>query len=237
LGEFALIRTFGLAAASAALILAAGQPAGAVDDELVKAQAGTWLLAPESGAKGCRLTFKTSPATGGYAISGADACATALPTLAKATAWNFSDDGSLNLVDATGKALARFQEEEGSPWESEEGDPMWLLPALGDVDHVPTIASLAGTWQIQQPNGKAICSITLSSDTDEDGTPKMSPGGDCPADIGDLKLSLWVMEGFGLVMMGTDGSSLSFDMRPDGSFQKSEEEEGEPMLLVRKQGG
>jgi hypothetical protein len=114
---------------------------------------------------------------------------------------------------------------------------MWLLPAVGDADHVPTIASLAGAWQIQQPDGKAVCSVTLSSDTDQDGTPKMSLGGDCPADIRDLKLSLWVMEGFGLVMMGTDGSSLSFDMRPDGSFQISEEEEGEPMVLVRKQGG
>ena len=35
-------------------------------------------------------------------------------------------------------------------------------------------------------------------------------------------------------MLGSDGSSLSFDMKPDGSFQKSEEEEGEPLLLVRK---
>ncbi|MEF0939074.1 AprI/Inh family metalloprotease inhibitor [Rhizobium sp. BR 362] len=231
-----MIRTFGLAAASAAFILAAGQPAAAADDELVKSQAGSWLLAPESGAKGCRLTFATSPASGGYAISGADACATALPAYAKAAAWNFSDDGTLNLMDAGQKVVARFQEEEGSPWESEEGDPTWLLPALGDVDHVPTVASLAGTWQIQQPNGKLICNITLSSDTDQDGTTKMSPGGDCPADIRDLKLSLWVTEGFGLVMMGTDGSSLSLDMRPDGSFQKSVEEEGEPMVLVRKQG-
>ncbi|MFS8116313.1 AprI/Inh family metalloprotease inhibitor [Rhizobium jaguaris] len=233
-----MIRSFSLAAASAALILATGQPAGAVDDELIKAQAGTWLLAPESGAKGCHLTFETSPAAGGYAINGADACAAALPAFVKAAAWNFGEDGSLALTDATQKVVARFQqEEEGSPWEIEEGDPMWLLPALGDVDHVPTIASVAGTWQIQQPDGKAICSVTLSSDTDPDGTSKMSPGSDCPADIGNLKLSLWVMEGFGLVMMGTDGSSLSFDMRPDGSFQKSEEEEGQPMVLVRKQGG
>ncbi|MDL2400778.1 AprI/Inh family metalloprotease inhibitor [Rhizobium mayense] len=233
-----MIRTFSLAAASAALILATGQPAGAVDDELIKAQAGIWLLAPESGAKGCRITFETTPAAGGYAISGADACASTLPALAKAAAWNFGEDGTLALTDATQKVVARFQqEEEGSPWEIEEGDPMWLLPALGDVDHVPTIASVAGTWEIQQPGGKTICSITLSSDADTDGTPKMSPGSDCPANIGDLKLSLWVMEGFGLVMMGTDGSSLSFDMRPDGSFQKSEEEEGEPLVLVRKQGG
>ncbi|MBB6303497.1 AprI/Inh family metalloprotease inhibitor [Rhizobium leucaenae] len=231
-----MIRTFCFAAASAAFILAAGQPAAAADDELIKSQAGSWLLAPESGAKGCRLTFETSPASGGYAISGADACATALPAYAKAAAWNFSDDGTLNLMDASQKVVARFQEEEGSPWEGEDGDPTWLLPALGDVDHVPTVASLAGTWQIQQPGGKLICNVTLSGDADQDGTPKMSPGGDCPADIRDLKLSLWVMEGFGLVMMGTDGSSLSFDMRPDGSFQKSEEEEGEPMVLVRKQG-
>ncbi|MBB5572249.1 MULTISPECIES: AprI/Inh family metalloprotease inhibitor [Rhizobium] len=229
-----MIRSFCLAAASAAFMLAVGQPAAAADDELIKSQAGPWLLAPESGAKGCRLTFETTPATGGYAISGADACATALPTYAKAAAWNFSDDGTLTLFDATQKVVARFQEEEGSPWESEDGDPTWLLPALGDVDHVPTVATLAGTWQIQQPDGKLICNITLSSDTDADGTPKMSSGGDCPADVRDLKLSLWVMEGFGLVMMGIDGSSLSFDMRPDGGFQKSEEEEGEPMVLIRK---
>ncbi|MGV1762978.1 protease inhibitor Inh/omp19 family protein [Rhizobium rhizogenes] len=232
-----MIRSFGLAAAFSVVILAIGQPASAADDELVQAQAGTWLLAPESGAKGCRLTFETAKTAGGYAISGADACATALPALAKASAWNFTDDGSLTISDATQKVLLRLQEEEGSPWESEGSDPMWLLPALGDVDHVPTTASLSGVWQVRQPDGKAMCDVTLTSEADKDGTPKMSPGGDCPANIADLKLSLWAMEGFGLVLMGGDGSSLSFDMQPDGSFKTSDEEEGEPMLLVRKQGG
>lgn len=232
-----MIRSFGLAAVSAAVILAAGQPARAADDELVKAQAGTWLLAPENGAKGCRLTFETGKTAGGYAISGADACATALPALARASTWNFTDDGSLTISDATQKVLVRLQEEEGSPWESEGADPMWLLPALGDVDHVPSAASLNGAWQVRQPDGKAICDVALSSETDKDGTSKMSPGSDCPANIADLKLSLWATEGFGLVLMGTDGSSLSFDMQPDGSFKTSDEEEGDPMLLVRKQGG
>ena len=232
-----MIRSFGLVAVSAAIILVAGQPARAADDELVKAQAGTWLLAPEKGAKGCRLTFETGKAAGGYAISGADACATALPALAKAAVWNFTDDGSLTISDTAQKLLVRFQQEEGSPWESEGSDPMWLLPALGDVDHVPTIASLAGVWHIQQPDGKAVCDVTLSSDVDKDGTAKMSLGGDCPANIADLKLSLWATEGFGLVVLGPDGASLSFDMQPDGSFKTSDEEEGDTMLLVRKQGG
>lgn len=234
LGEFALIRGLGLAAVSVALAFTMAQPARAADDELVQGQAGTWLVAPESGAKGCRLTFGTNAVAGGYDVSGADACATPLPALAKAKVWNFTDDGSLAIADADGKPLMRFQQEEGSPWESEGGDPTWLLPALGDVDHVPTVDSLAGAWRIQQPDGKPLCDVTLTTDKDQDGTAKMSPGSDCASEIGDLKLSLWANEGFGLVMLGNDGSSLSFDMKPDGTFQKSEEEEGEPLLLIRK---
>jgi hypothetical protein len=234
LGEFALIRLLGPAAVSVALALTTAQPAHAADDEMVQAQAGAWLVAPESGAKGCRLTFGTNTVSGGYEITGADACAAPLPALAKVHAWNFTDDGSLAISDAEGKQLMRFQQEEGSPWESEGGDPTWLLPALGDVDHVPTTESLAGAWRIQTPDGKPVCDITLTTEKDQDGTAKMSPGSDCAAEVGDLKLSLWASEGFGLVMLGNDGSSLSFDMKPDGSFQKSDEEEGEPLLLVRK---
>ncbi|MGG6895343.1 MULTISPECIES: AprI/Inh family metalloprotease inhibitor [Rhizobium] len=229
-----MIRVLGLAAVSAALAFTVVQPARAADSELIQGQAGTWLVAPESGAKGCRLTFGTNAVSSGYEITGADACATPLPALAKATMWNFTDDGSLAIADATGKLLMRFQQEEGSPWQSEGGNPTWLLPALGDVDHVPTAASLAGAWRIQRPDGRPVCDITLTTDKDPDGTAKMSPNGDCASEIGDLKLSLWAAEGFGLVMLGSDGSSLSFDMKPDGTFQKSEEEEGEPLLLVRK---
>ena len=229
-----MIRTIAFAAASATFLLAASLPARAVDDEIMQAQAGIWLLAPENGAPGCRLTFDKSQTSSGYALSGAQACKTTLPAVAGAVAWNIGDDGSLFLADVTAKVLIRFQAEEGSPWESEEGEPIWLLPALGDLDHVPTVANIAGSWQLQTPNGKAVCAITFSADTDKDGTPKMSPGSDCPADIAELKLSLWAMEGFGLVLLGNDGSSLSFDMRADGSFQKSDEEEGDPLLLVRK---
>ncbi|SCB23681.1 AprI/Inh family metalloprotease inhibitor [Rhizobium multihospitium] len=229
-----MIRFLGPATVSVALALTMVQPARAADDEMVQAQAGQWLVAPENGAKGCRLTFGTNTVSGGYEITGADACATPLPALAKAKIWNFTDDGSLAIADAEGKPLMRFQQEEGSPWESEGGDPTWLLPALEDVDHVPTTESLAGAWRIQTPDGKPVCDITLTTDKDQDGTAKMSPGGDCTSEVGDLKLSLWATEGFGLVMLGNDGSSLSFDMKPDGSFQKSEEEEGEPLLLVRR---
>lgn len=228
-------RSFSLAAICAAAILFAGPQVRAADDEIIQAQAGSWLLAPQDGSKGCRLTFDTADAAGGHALTGAEACATTLPAIAGARAWNIGDDGSLTILDAASKVLIRFQEEEGSPWESEDGNPMWLLPALGDIDHVPTASSLAGTWKVlQQPDGKSFCNITLSRDLDADGTPKMSVDKDCPADISDLKLTAWTLEGFGLVLMGDDGSAVSFDMRPDGNFQKSEEEEGDPLTLIRQ---
>jgi hypothetical protein len=224
-----------LTAASAVILLTTAFQAFAVDDELIQAQAGQWLLAPVNGGKGCRIDLQATQASGGYAVDGADACTGPLPALAGAKAWNFAEDGSLSLFDTTGKAVVRFQQdEEGSPWQSEDANPIWLLPAVGDVDHVPTVAGLAGKWQIRQQDGKPLCDVTLSSETDSDGTPKMSPGGNCPADIADLKLSLWALEGFGLVLMGNDGSSLSFDMTPDANFRTSDEEEGDPRLLVRQ---
>jgi hypothetical protein len=230
-----LIRSPGLAAFAASMLTILGPSLSmAADDEQIKAQAGSWLVAPENGAKGCHLVFEAGEAIGGHAISGAQACASVLPALSQAAAWNIGDDGALLIFDATRKVLMRFGQEEGSPWETEEGDPIWLLPALGDIDHVPSTDSLAGTWQIQKPDGQALCELALLNEKDEDGNAKMSLKSDCPAPLSDMKLSLWTTEGFGLVLMGNQGAALSFDMNAAGNFEKSKEEEGPPLLLIRK---
>lgn len=230
-----MIRSFILAGLCAASVVASAAPLLAADDEAVKAQAGSWLAAPQNGAKGCLLNFATTPATGGYALTGADACATALPALSKATAWTIGEDGTLSLLDAAKKPLVNFGQDEGSPWETEDGEPMWLLPALGTIDHVPTAESLAGAWTIQRPEGtQPLCSFKLTTDKDGDGTTKLSPNGDCAPEIKDMKLTLWALEGFGLVLMSDDGTSLSFDMKPDGSFDRSLEDGGKPLKLVHQ---
>ncbi|PZM16779.1 AprI/Inh family metalloprotease inhibitor [Rhizobium tubonense] len=223
-----------LAITVGAITLAGAGPSLAADAEQVKAQAGSWLVAPENGAKGCHLTFETGEAAGGHPITGGQTCAAALPDLAGATAWNIGDDDMLAIMDATGKVLLRFGQEEGSPWETAEGDPIWLLPALGDVDHVPSIESLVGTWQLQRPGGEALCQVALLADKDEDGTAKMSLTDGCPSSITDMKLSLWATEGFGLVLMGSEGTALSFDMNAAGNFDKSKEDGGQPLLLIRQ---
>ncbi|MGO7208976.1 metalloprotease, partial [Rhizobium ruizarguesonis] len=46
--------------------------------------------------------------------------------------------------------------------------------------------------------------------------------------------AVWHIEGFGLTLMSLDGSSLGFDMRADGNLDKSKEEGGKPLSLVRR---
>jgi Protease inhibitor Inh len=236
MGRIVLRRIFALAASAVSLMTLVGVGiAQAADADQLKAQAGSWLAAPQNGAKGCLLSFATTPAAGGYALTGADACTAAIPALSKATAWTLGDDGTLSLLDAAQKVLVSFGQDEGSPWETEDGEPMWLLPALGTIDHVPTAENLAGNWTIQRPEGtQPLCAVKLTTDKDGDGTTKLSPNGDCVPEIKDMKLTLWALEGFGLVLMSDDGTSLSFDMKADGSFDRSLEDGGKPLKLVRQ---
>ncbi|KRB50383.1 metalloprotease [Rhizobium sp. Root708] len=221
------------------LVLAAGVFASVpvladdVDADIIKAQAGSYLLAPADGTPGCRITLETTTAIGGYAISGADGCSKALPHFVGASAWNFGDDGNLIVLDATRKVLARFIESEGSPLATEGDQPLLLLDAPDGVDRVPTVASLAGEWRLKRPAGQLICAVTLQDKQGEDGNAPMSPARDCDKAIANLHLSLFHVEGFGLVLMSTDGSSLSFDMKPDGSFEKSPDEGGKPLVMIR----
>lgn len=220
-------------ATSAVIALAAGAAlAQGVDPEIIRDQAGTYLIAPENGAPGCRLTLQTDEAIGGYAISGAENCAKALPALAESYSWYLS--GGVTIIDATRKPLAQFIENEGAPLKTEGDHPLLMLPAPKGIDRLPTYKSLAGHWAMQRPGGETLCTITLDGKPGDGDNATMSPAGDCAQSVAKLRFSLWHIEGIGLVMMSDDGESLSFDMRGDGNFEKSKEEGGKPLLLIRR---
>ncbi|RWX11063.1 metalloprotease [Rhizobium hidalgonense] len=205
-----------------------------IDPDILKAQAGTYLIAPEDGRTGCRMTLETEMAIGGFSLSGQEACAKPLPALAGAASWNFDGNGGLILIDPTRKVLARFVENEGSPMKTEDERSLLLIAAPDGVDHLPTVTSLAGAWTMQRPDGERLCGIVLDSSVGTDGNALLSPSGDCSANVAKLKLAVWHIEGFGLTLMSGDGSSLGFDMRADGNFDKSKQEGGKPLSLVRR---
>ncbi|ANM16620.1 outer membrane lipoprotein [Rhizobium sp. N541] len=222
-------------AAQAAALLFCGMAHGQdVDPDILKAQAGTYLVAPEDGGAGCRMTLETDMAIGGHSLSGQDACTKPLPALAEAAAWNFDGNGGIILIDATRKVLARFVENEGSPLKTQDGTPLLLIAAPDGIDRLPSVSSLAGIWTMQRPDGERLCGVTLDGHADADGNAPLSLSGDCAANVARLKLAVWHIEGFGLTLMGGDGSSLGFDMRADGNFDKSKEEGGKPLSLVRQ---
>ncbi|PDT17390.1 metalloprotease [Rhizobium sp. J15] len=223
-----------LAAPPAALLFCGMAHGQDIDPDILKAQAGTYLIAPADGGAGCRMTLETDMAIGGYSLSGQEACAKQLSAFAEAAAWNFDGNGGLILIDPMRKVLARFVENEGSPMKTEDGKPLLLIAAPDGVDHLPTVASLAGAWTMQRPDGERLCGVTLDGNVGTDGNAPLSLSGDCAANVAKLKLAVWRIDGFGLTLMGLDGSSLGFDMRADGNFDKSKQEGGKPLSLVRR---
>lgn len=203
-----------------------------IDPGIIEAQTGTWLVAPTDGATGCLLTLTKDQTIGGYAVTGAESCATALPAISQAYAWNFSSTG-LILIDPTRKVLAKFEESEGSPWHTVEGRLLALVIAPGKIDHLPTQNALAGDWVLQRPDGEVLCRIKLAANPDRDQNGTMSPTGDCAAAVTKLKLEYFQISAFDVTLMSGDGASLSFTMRPDGNFEKIREEGGKPLLMKR----
>lgn len=225
---------FCMAAPAAALLMCGFAWAGDIDPEIVKNQAGTYLIAPENGAPGCTVTLETAEAIGGYTLSGAEGCAKPLPVLVASYSWNFDGNGGVVLIDVTRKVLARFVESEGAPLKTDERTPLMLLAAPKGVDRLPTPGSLAGTWTLRRPDGEVLCKVALAGEVSKDGNARMSPSGDCLPAVAKLKLSSYQTNGFGLVLMGSDGETLSFDMQQDGDFEKAREAGGKPLLMTRK---
>ena len=204
-----------------------------VDPEIIAAQTGTWLVAPLNGKPGCSLTFTKDGTIGGFVVTGADSCGATLPGLTEVNAWNF-DDGGLVLIDSLRNVKARFHESEGSPWQT-QGDPaMALVLPPGDIDRLPTQASLSGTWVLKRPAGEVLCTLTLKASTTDGEDGSVSPVGDCAATVTKLKLAYWQINTFDVTLMAGDGGTLGFTMTADGNFEKIKEEGGKPLLMVRQ---
>lgn len=220
---------------AAATLMALTIPAAAqsdIDPDIIDAQTGIWLVAPIDGATGCRLTFTKDQTIGGYSVTGAENCATVLPILSETYAWTFNG-GGMDLVDATRKVLARFEESEGSPWHTVDGRALALVTPPGAIDHLPTQKTLAGDWILRRPDGELLCRIKLSPSSDNTENGRMSPAGDCAAAVKKLRLEYWQVDTFDVTLMSGDGASLTFTIRADGNFEKIREEGGKPLLMLR----
>ena len=224
--------------ASASLIIAMPVVCPAQEDtsDAATAMAGDWLVAPEDGRNGCRVKLGTEAAIGGMAIEIGAACEKALPEIADAVAWRFSD-GGLALADATHKTILTFAEGEDASWATaaEIGQRLLLTKAPPGVEAVPNANSLSGAWSVLGPAGKTICSLMLSG--------KPPPGSEanygltlaegCHDRILKLKLGSWRVDGMAVMLFGTEGESLHFEADGKGGFTEFQAANGKPLRLAR----
>lgn len=222
--------------ATFAAVLAVAQPARAVDEEIYRAMAGRWLVAPEAGGRGCILTLRTNKTIGGRQIDGAEVCQGAVAGLQEAAAWDL-DEGGLVFRNALRKRVLGLREQEDATYRQEAapGKALLMVPAVGTVDRIPNARDVFGSWDLRRPGGPVLCTVGLLD--------RPPPGGEesygltlsksCDAAIQRLKLASWRIEGLDLVLYGTDGASLAFTPRGDGAFAKAAREGGKPLDLVR----
>lgn len=207
-----------------------------IDPEIIRATTGEWLVAPADGKPGCRIRLTDGESIGGLAVEGAEeACASVLPAIGNAAAWNFGENGAIQLIDPVRKVIARFEEQEGGPHRTADNPPLLLLfePPAG-LKAVPAPAAIAGTWTLARPEGETLCQLELKTEAEEDGTFPLSPSGDCASAVKKLKLHRWQIDGFGLSLLGEDGSSLSLVAVTPDRFDKAKEEGGKPLSMIRK---
>ncbi|KAF0122951.1 MAG: hypothetical protein FD152_3428, partial [Xanthobacteraceae bacterium] len=215
------------------LVLTFTIPAGAqgIDPAILRAMAGSWLLAPMNGQPGCRVTLSTSTTIGGYGLSLAPDCPRLLPRLSEVTAWNPTD--GLHLINAARRNVLSFHESEDASYTASEPSPGFaLLRAPDHVTRLPMPSEAFGSWVLKRPDGEVVCRIQLLN--------RPPPGGEesfavritaqgCQSAVTRLKLVSWRMEMLKLVLYGTDGASLRFVQTPSG-FAKAPEEGGRLLI-------
>ncbi|HEV7642294.1 MAG TPA: AprI/Inh family metalloprotease inhibitor, partial [Pyrinomonadaceae bacterium] len=203
------------------LILFFVTPAFAIDDDTFKATAGDWLVAPDNGKQGCVVSLGVEQAIGGYAATEKQPCSAQNPLHDRVYSWNFSDGGIL-FLDATRKVILRLQEQEGGPYRTApEAQPAFLMAkGLTKTDRVPMAAQIFNSWSLSKMDGTKLCEMDLQNQPPESGEKSyaLSLSKDCDASIKKLKLASWRIEGFDLMLYGTEGEALSFAADGKGNF-------------------
>jgi hypothetical protein len=225
-------RQTALAAALAAF--AWGAAAQEPSAEIVKEQAGEWLVASDDGRPGCRVKLGTQKTIGGYVASAAPDCAAKVPRVANVAAWRFAD--GVTLADATRKPILVFGEDETTILKTRTGGPpaWYLTRAKQGVDRIPHASAVFGTWTMRRPNGPPLCTVTFSDKPPKAGEESYALTLDpaCDPAIRKLKLGSWRIEDVSLMLYGEE-DGLQFDAASFG-FEKRREGGARPLHLVRQ---
>lgn len=193
---------------------------------------GEWLIATDDGKPGCNVSLSADRVGDHFKIAPSPDCASRLPTVSRATSWNY--DSGVRLFAADGSLLLEFAEDETTIMKTSfETPPVhFMVPAKSGVDHAPFAPALVGSWVLQRPGGPTLCPLVLNKDAQSEDTElTVKTGSPCDGAVARLKLDSARVEDFTLMLYGKPETSLSFE--PSGSESFIKTEAGKPLEMVR----
>jgi fermentation-respiration switch protein FrsA (DUF1100 family) len=216
------------------LVIAAPALAQGLDPAVLRALQGAWLLAPDNGEPGCRMTLEPRQTIGGYGLTLAPDCARRVPRIADAAAWN--PMGGMAFLDPTRRTLLKLEEQEDGTYKAGGATPGYaFIRAPSWMERLPRASDTLGDWVMKRPDGEIVCRIQLADRPPPGGQESFAlrvAASGCQPAVTRLRLASWRIETMKPVLYGTDGNSLSFVPTPTG-FTKAEAEGGRPLILER----
>lgn len=201
---------------SALLFGTAAAPDAAVDATLAADLAGEWQIVPTDGSAVCSVTLGLASARGGWQASARTPCAASVPAAARVAGWAF-DDG-MELLDAQGAILMRFEEDETAL----PASPSVTTPAFFLVPAIPGFARLrqprdwVGTWRVSAARrNRKSCVLMFGPPASR----KVQAAGGSVAtrhcrSTELARMKRWYVEGMHLILAGPADTQVAF--APDG---------------------
>jgi len=178
-----------------------------------KALLGTWEFSNADRDKICTVTFKDTPAPGGFKVEFDKNCPALFPLTADIVAWNFPDNDLLHLINAQGRALVDFSEVESGIYEAPTpGVGVLFLQNAADAGGPPARKpeDVAGDWAIVRGTGVPLCGLALATAPATGGlTVTVKPG--CDPAIARLNFQSWQIDRGELLLRPARGNPWRFE--------------------------
>src|SRR5215813_7288981 len=132
-----------------ALGLLAGLATAQAQTDAAKAMVGTWELSNADRDRTCTVNFKLGPSSASYPIELDKKCQDVFPAIRGISAWTFSRNDNLVLVDATGKQVLELLEVEAGMYEGlrpNEGRYLLQNAAVAAASRDRPADDLFGEW-------------------------------------------------------------------------------------------
>lgn len=203
--------------------------------ESAKNMIGTWKFSNAARSKACRVTFKNERAAVGLALAFDPECASLFPLVRQVAGWRYPDNDLLYLLNAQGKALVEFSEEDGFYEAPTPGVGVLFLQVPGAGPPAIKPQQVTGTWALKHGEDPPLCTFALTGTVSHDGFAlTVQPG--CDAGVAKVRLRQWRLQAGQLELIPALGEPWRFERIDEDTWHRLPDQPDQLTLERQEQG-